>query len=623
VGRSIWRGSLALGLVAGVSTPPLEAQVEGEAAFSSRPSEDTGWQSDGTEFPIPGSPNAKRALQDRPLKVWWQTFPPTLRVDGPNSRLVQTTTLHDLIYESLIGIHYDTEEFIGRLADEWRIQTDFKSGTQTFWFRIDPKARFSDGSPVTAEDVYASWWHKVQEDRSDPSNVLVFSQYEEPVVVDERTIKVTTKTLNWRLFLYFGGPALKVYPKERIMIPGEEYLERYNWEWIPGSGPYHMLEEDLKEGQSLTLTRRDDWWAKDERWAKHSFNFKKLKFTVVRDQELLYQKFLAGEFDHYRIARAQRWAEEVPKEPAVVQGWVQRRKIYNQAPEGFQGIVMNMRRPPFDDIRVRKAFAHLFNRERLNEKLFFEEYEMLDSYIPGRDWGNGEDNEKLRFDPDLAEELLWEAGYKERDDDGFLIGPDGERFELTLVYSTQSWERIWLVVQEDYEDAGIKLNLKLMDAASLIKKIGERQFKIHFQPWNALLFPNPRTSWSSVLADKPQNNNIPGFKSEEVDKLLELYDVTFDREEQKKITRRIDELVFQQYPYALGWYANFERILYWNRFGHPKTYWSRTGQYHDWEILSYWWWDPEKIEALDAAMKDGSKLPQGEVVHYPWADWKQ
>jgi microcin C transport system substrate-binding protein len=190
---------------------------------------------------------------------------------------------------------------------------------------------------------------------------------------------------------------------------------------------------------------------------------------------------------------------------------------------------------------------------------------------------------------------------------------------ITLVYGAPSWQRIWLVVKEDYEKAGIELKLKEIDYATLLKNIGERNFSIHFQSWGALLFPNPRTSWQSDLADKTHNNNIPGFKNAEVDKLLELYDVTFDRQKQKEITRKIDELVFQEHPYALGWYANYQRVLFWDRFGHPEKWWSRIGDDPDEQILAYWWFDPAKIERLENARKNGEKLPQGQVEHRPWA----
>ncbi len=577
-----------------------------------------GWENGG-KYPPLGSPKAKRDVKDA-LPIVISSFPPTLRGDGPNSNTSTTSTFHGLMYESLIGIHPTTEEFIPQLASEWNIVTDKAAGSQTFWFRVNPRARWSDGSPVTARDVYYSWWHRVQEDRNDPSNVLVFKEeYEEPVVVDERTIRVTTRRMRWRNFLYFGG--MPIYPEKEIHIPGKKYLDQYNWKMMTGSGPYDLKPEDLKKGRQVTLTRRWDWWADSEPWARNTANFHALKFVVVREPELQYQKFMAGEHDFYEVSRAQRWVEDIPKEDKIEKGWVQRRKIYTQSPEGFGGLVMNMRIPPFNDRRVRLAFCHLFNREALFEKLFFNEYAFTDSYFPGRDWGNGGNNPEIRFDPDKAEELLWEAGYKERDDDGYLVGPDGKRFEVTLEYGAQSRERIWLVIKPDFEDAGIKFNLKLIDYSTLIKRVYERQFKVTWWSWSALLFPNPETSWKSSLADKPQNNNLPGFKNARVDALCAKYDITFDRAEQKKIVREIDAIVFEEHPYALGWFANFNRILYWDKFGHPERYFTRIGQLPPSEILGYWWFDADKIENLKAAMDAGRPIPRGPVVIKPWEDF--
>jgi microcin C transport system substrate-binding protein len=351
--------------------------------------------------------------------------------------------------------------------------------------------------------VHASWWHKVSEDRKDPSNSLVYGQFDEPTIVDERTIKVTTKKMNWRLFLYFGG--IQVMPEQYVKISGDEYIRKYDWEFIPGSGPYVMDMDQLKKGESLEMVRRSDWWAEehDVKWARNTYNFHRIKCVVVRDRELLYEKFKADEFDHFRVGRAQRWVEEIPKEKIVQNGWVKRRKIFNQAPNGFSGIVFNMRKPPFNDKNVRLAFAHLFNREKLIDKLFFNQYEMIDSYFPGRDWGNADKNKKIRFDPQMAEEYLFDAGYMDRDDDGFLIGPDGKRLSITLVYGAPSWQRIWLVVKEDYEKAGIELKLKEIDYATLLKNIGERNFSIHFQSWGALLFPQP----AHELAVRPRRQD--------------------------------------------------------------------------------------------------------------------
>jgi len=598
------------------SQPKTARERAAKAAYDHAVSQG-GWDNGG-QYPLIGDPNAKQAMKDRPLKVPIVSFPPTLRREGPNSRLVTIRTLNNLQFETLVDIHPETLEFIPLLAKEWKIERDQEAGKQTFWFRLDPDARFSDGSKVTANDVYYSFWHLVQKDRNDPSNYMTFHEgYEDPVVVDESTIRVTTKSLNWRLFLYFGAD-IRVYPAKYVHIPGKKFLEEYDWKYWPGSGPYIMRPEDLKKGDSVTLTRRADWWAKDKRWATGLYNFHKIRFVVIRDRELQYEKFKAGELDWFLIARAQRWVEDVPKERIVKKGWVQQRRVFNEAPEGIMGLAFNTRKPPFKDIRVREAFCYLFNREKLFKKLFFNQYKFIDSIYPGRDWGNGDKNPKIRFDPDKAEELLWEAGYKKRDDDGYLIGPDGKRLEVTLEFAYQSWERIWLVVKEDYEEAGIKFNLKLIDQSTRIKKVGDRQFDITFQAWTGLLFPNPETTWSSKLANQLQNNNITGFADPTVDKLMAQYNVTFERAKQKELTRQIDAIVFSKYQFAYGWYANFMRMLYWNRFGHPKNYVRRIGDQLYEEVILLWWWDPQKDAVLRKAMKDKTDLPRGPIDVHPW-----
>lgn len=579
-----------------------------------------------TNFEPVGDPHAKRDMQDRPFTVPWPAFAATLRRQGPNANSYQNNTLHGLIYEPLLGLHPETEEWTPGLASHWRVETDEATGIETFWYRIDERARWSDGTPVTAADVHATWWHRTQDDRSDPSSVMTFREnFEEPVIVDRLTVKVRTKERNWRLFLYFSAGML-IYPAKECRIPGEQFLEDYNWKFMVGSGPYRLAsEQDLVKGESITLTRRDDWWARDERANVGLYNFRKIRFLVVREPELIWQKFKAGELDWYWVTKAQRWVEELPKEPAVRKGWVQARRIFNQAPNGIVGFALNMRKPPFDDKRVRLAFAHLFNRKRLIEKLMFDQYQEVHSTLPGSDWGAEDEIPNVDFDPDAAEKLLAEAGYTKRDQDGFLIGPDGKRFEITFEYGNPAFERHWLVAKEDFEAGGIKFNLKLIDAATLTKKVTEREFTVHFQPWGALEFPNPETSWRSDLADKPANNNLTSFRNARVDELCELYNKVTDVKRQKEIIREIDKIVCAEVPYAFGWYAGYLRILYWNRFGHPAKYVSRITPASSPEnaMITYWWWDADKDAALARAMKEGAPIP-GEptapVEIKPWAN---
>ncbi|MBI4871348.1 MAG: hypothetical protein HY814_07250 [Candidatus Riflebacteria bacterium] len=338
-----------------------------------RPFDPKGWTRT-EDFALLGDPRAKRVVKDKPFVVIWQSYPPTLRTEGPNSNLQQTTQLHELMFETLVQLHPETLEFLPRLASHWKIETDQKNQRQIFTFRIDERARFADGSEVTAGDVYASFWHRTQDDRKDPMITMTFREgFHEPEILDKYTIRVVTKELNWRLFLYFGQ-SMFIHPAKELLITGKQYLEDYNWKFMTGSGPYRMKPGDLEKGETLTLTRRHDWWAENERWAKHCFNFHRIKYKVVREQELEYEMFKKDELDHFYVARAQQWVEELPKEELIQKGWIKKRKVHTKAPEGYSGLAFNMREKPFDDKRVRLAFVHLFNRERLMEKLFYKEY---------------------------------------------------------------------------------------------------------------------------------------------------------------------------------------------------------------------------------------------------------
>ena len=172
------------------------------------------------------------------------------------------------------------------------------------------------------------------------------------------------------------------------------------------------------------------------------------------------------------------------------------------------------------------------------------------------------------------------------------------------------------MVAEGLRKIGIEMKLELMDYNALMKKVSERQFVLHSQAWRGILFPNPLTSWHSKLANESYNNNISGFASEEVDRLMEAYDKTFDLDEQTQIMQEIDGLIFKEHPVALSWYGPFERVLSWNRFGVPGTVITRTDDSNI--IWSLWWTTPELNERLKKARENGTSLPQVPDVFDPW-----
>src|SRR5206468_3384407 len=156
------------------------------------------------------------------------------------------------------------------------------------------------------------------------------------------------------------------------------------------------------------------------------------------------------------VNRAQMWVEELNFDK-IQQGVLQKRKVFNHAPQSIQGIAFNTRRPPYDDMRLRKALRYLFNRELMIEKLMFNQYVLMDSFYPFTPYENPAD-EKIRYDRQKAVQLLAEAGWKDHDSSGRLV-KNGQPSNLELVYYDKGSERFYTPWQEDLRKVGINLNL--------------------------------------------------------------------------------------------------------------------------------------------------------------------
>ncbi|MHC4861147.1 MAG: ABC transporter substrate-binding protein [Planctomycetota bacterium] len=541
-----------------------------------------------------------------------QDWPATIRTDGPNSRLNFLFQMHSLIYETLVTFDMSQDAYVPGLATHWQIGED----KMTFRFRIDERARWADGREVTADDVVATVEHMRNLDRKDAFNYYYREIIEYAKMLDKYTVEVKAREPKWRNFMTVGW-SFMIYPAAYIRMDGETYVQDWNWKLPPGTGPYELRTEDIRKGRSITLRRRKDWWARDFPENRHAYNFDEIEWQVVRDEELLYQKVLAGEIDSHYVNIAQRWVEELEKATPVALGWVQKRKIYSLVPKGYDGFVMNMRKAPFDERSVRLAFAHLLNREKLFAKFFFFEYEYLDTYYPASEYARP-NAERIRYDPERARKLLAEAGWVRRDDEGYLVNEKGERFPtLTMDFTGESTaQRIFEVYMHDlWNEAGIRLELRVLDYSAISKRVWEYRFSIKRQNWTASLFPSPKTMWHSSFADRPQSNNLPGFKNAEADRIIDAYEYEFDPKKRRKMLQRLDELFFDAHPYALGWYGPYFRLIYWDKFGHPPEYFSRHNRGYS-NVLQLWWYDEERAKHTLESKKLGRKNHPGPLGQY-------
>ncbi|RCK80370.1 MAG: Oligopeptide ABC transporter, periplasmic oligopeptide-binding protein OppA [Candidatus Ozemobacter sibiricus] len=554
---------------------------------------------------------SREAKKGGTLRYVSTAFPPTLRPFGRNSNSATTRTLEGLVYETLLDLDPITFEYVPNLARRWAIGPDQK----TFLFEIDPSARWSDGRPVTASDVLTTYRFFTDPDLDDPFTNDYWKKYEPPVALGERIVVFRSKELNWRAFMS-AAVGFTIYPAHVLdRLTARQFLEEYQFKMLPGSGPYKF--ESCKVNQEVVLERRPDWWQVEREKNTGYYNFDRLQFLFIEDENLIKEKFKKGELDWLLVNVAREWHQVfIPAlMPQIAKGWVQRRKVYTHQPVGVSGIAFNLRRPPFDDKRVRLAFAHLFNREKMMDKLFFNEYEYLDTFFPNSPYENP-DNPKIRFDPDRAVELLEAAGWKQadRDAEGWLT-KNGQRFEVSLNFTSASTERYLTIFQEDLKDVGIKLNLKQVTWATDIKEVGERNFLLSNRAYGGLLFPNPESTFHSKFADKPNNNNIWGFKNARVDAICASYPAMFDPQDRIKAVREIDGIVCREHLYAFGWYAAHTRLLYWNRFGMPPGVLAKNGDERS--IVALWWVDPEKERALETARAAGTALPiEPEVVRW-------
>ena len=359
----------------------------------------------------------------------------------------------------------------------------------------------------------------------------------------------------------------------------------------------------------------------------NNFYKKKLVCCFFHDVPLFIEheeKFKKGDLDVINVLKAQRWEEQF-NFPDYERGLVVKKRVYNEKPTGTGGICFNMRRPFFSDIRMRKAFAMLYDRKKFNEKLFFNSYEMMYSYYPGSIYENPDDP-KVEYNLDGSIALLEEMGWTEKNADGYRT-KDGKQLEVELVYGAPSQERYLTIYQEDCKKAGIKLNLRQVDGTTAFQLGNERNFDMITINWGGLRVPNPESSLKSNTADEPNTTNWPGIKDPRIDQLCDQYNLSFDRDERVRLVQEIDKIATEQYGYAFAWYGPFTRLAFHNKFGYPKYVLPRTEGNLDadqYAIPILWYIDAEKLEKYNQAKTDNNiTMDKGNIDVKYWTKVKE
>lgn len=547
---------LLLATLAAVAAPAGEAPRRHAIAMHGEPALPPGF--DRLPFVNPDAPRGGRLVLGQQ-----GTFDSlnAFVVRGVAPDIVQRFVLQSLLYRS------PDEPFTayGMLAREVELPDDRSFVT----FHLDPRARFSDGRPVTAQDVAFSF--EMLRSHGKPFHRSSFGRVAQVEVKDERTIRFVFQPNNQDRELPLIIGSMPIFAKHAT---NPDTFPETSFTPLTGSGPYLVTE--VRPGESITITRRRDFWAEDHPLVRGLHNFETIRYDFYRDSNALFEAFKAGLADLRVEPDPTRWSTGYDI-PAVRDGRIQRRSIRFDLPKGMSAFVFNTRKPLFQDARIREALAQMFDFEWANRNLFFGVYRRSDSLFadsdlsasgrplgpaeaallsrlgatlpqpfvdgtwrpPGSD-GSGRDREQAR----RAVQLLGEAGYALEDGQMRRRG-SGEPLAFEITVNSRPQERLALNFAQSLQRIGVTARVRLIDDVQYWRRLAAFDFDMVQWLWPVSASPGTEQAnrWGSAAAARQGSLNYAGARSIAIDGAIQAMLAARTREEYVSATRVLDRLV--------------------------------------------------------------------------------
>ena len=530
--------------------------------------------------------------------------------DSLNPLIVKGVALQQIrgyVIESLMTRGYD-EPFTlyGLLAKT--IETDAARNVVTF--TLDPAARFSDGTPVTPEDVIFSWDLLRQKGR--PNHRGYYGKVARAEQIGEDGVRFDLAGADDRELPLILA-LMPVLPKHAV---DPARFEETTFAPPVGSGPYLVAHVD--PGKSVTLARNRDYWGEKLAVNRGLWNFDEVRFDFYRDANVHFDAFKRGLYDVREETDATRWKTGYDF-PAARDGRVVAEALPNGQPKGMEGFVFNTRRPLFADIRVREALGLLFDFEWINRNYFFDLYRRTGSYFEGSElsargrpadarerallaafanavrpdvmagtWappvsdGSGRDREMLK----RALTLLSAAGYELKGTE-LRERASGRPFAFEILVATRDRERLALAFARDLKRAGIAATVRLIDGIEYQQRIQAFDYDMMIHWWPQSLSPGNDESFyfGSAAADDPGSRNYMGAKNPAVDAMIAALLAATDRADFVAAVRALDRVLISGFYVVPLFHAPDQWIARWTRVERPaetslsgwlpETWWHR------------------------------------------------
>ena len=539
---------------------------------------------------------------------------------NPYTRKGRAGALASAPFESLLdGTSDEVGTSYGLLAET----LEYPEDQSWVIFNMRPEARFSDGTPVTAEDVAFTYELFLNEGLASYRAILGQIVTGVEILGPHRIKYLFADDASRRDAIPIVG-GLPVKSKAWFEKIGAK-LDESRMEPAIGSGPYVLESYDINK--RITYTRNPDYWGKDLPFNKGRGNFDTIRIEYFADSNAAFEGFKSGAYTFRQENSSKSWATAYDF-PALDEGHVIKTLLPDGGMATGQSYVMNLRRDKFDDIRVRQAVGLLFNFEWSNESLFYGQYARINSF-----WENSElaaegmpseaelallkpiadllpagvidgeavmapvsgnrtlDRKNLR----KASALLDEAGWTVSND-GLRRNAAGETLTIEIIEDSPTFDRVHLPFIDNLKAAGIDAIYSRIDPAQMTDRSRNYDFDMMVEQFPMSLEPSSglKQYFGSETADQSVFNSM-GLKSEAVDALIEHVVNAQNKADLATSVKALDRTLRAYYFWVPQWFNNTYRVAYWNMYEHPETLPPfALGN------LDFWWYNAEKAADLKA-----------------------
>ncbi|MFO1208564.1 MAG: extracellular solute-binding protein [Amaricoccus sp.] len=522
-----------------------------------------------------------------------------------------------LLYDSLMtGSPDEPDASYGLIAS----QIEYPEDRSWAIFDMRPEAKFSDGVPITADDVVFTW--KILLDKGEPSWQITLKDIQNVEALDPHRVKFTFKP----------GATFRDLP---ALAGGLSILPKHYYDTVDfaastltppvGSGRYVVA--DVKPGKSIKYCKNPDYWGKGLPVTVGVNNFDCYVYQYFADNNAAFEALKVGDYLFHEENYSALWATAYDF-PALQKGWVKREELPDNRPSGTQGFWFNLRRDKLQDPRVRQAIGLMFNFEWSNQALFYGLYDRTVSFwqnSPMMAEGVPEGPElallqefKDQLPPEIFTDPAWtppvqkpektdraaiRQASKLLDDAGWAVGAGGlrrnargETLTIELVDDNPSFERIINPFIQNLRQIGVDASYRIIDPAQMQER--QKNFDFDILPGRFSMSLSPsielREIFGSASASTPNSANYTGIADPVVDALIEKVIAAKTRDDMQVAVRALDRVLRSKQIWVPNWYKPNYWVAYWDVFGRPDQQppYSRGD--------AFWWFDQAKYDKLKA-----------------------